>query len=591
MTDAQVQRRLAAIVMADLVGYSRLVEADEDGAISSMKLLMSDVVEPELRKYRGKAVRYTGDGFLAIFDSVVDAANCALEVQAAMNQQNSDVPDARRFDFRMGIELGDVIVTGNEYHGRGINIAARLESLAKPGSVYVSGLVRLSLQSSRDYAFDDLGEHKLKNMAEPVSVYRLHVADKNVPSHGAVSQAPWSTIEDKPSIAVLAFDNLGARDEDEHFADGIAEDILSALSKFHWCFVIARNSSFAYRRRPTDAKLIGAELGVRYLLEGSVRRAGGRVRISTQLIEAATGYHVWAERFDKEVEDIFVVQDQITESVIAAVAPEFLAAEMLRAKRKTTPHLDAWELVMRAHWHLAKFDARHSAEAKGYLEKAIALHPSSGFAYSDLALCHVFDVVFGWSESIPDSVRKAAEAAAIAIEIDSRDARAHTALGAVALVSHRHDEAIEEFERAIELNPNEATAYGALGNALAVSGRSAEAIERLDHAIRLSPRDPFIVVALVSKATAAFIVADYQAAIRSAREAIRENASYPGGYRVLAAALALSGEIEQAREVGARLLELMPGLNLAQAETRLHFKDPADKKRFLNGLEKAGLPL
>ncbi|MEN8198071.1 MAG: adenylate/guanylate cyclase domain-containing protein, partial [Pseudomonadota bacterium] len=348
-----MERRLAAILAADVVGYSRLVRADEEGTIEALKRLRTELIDPKIAEHRGRTVKLMGDGILVEFPSVVDAVRAAAQVQQAMAGYNGDRVEDDRIRFRIGVNLGDVVIDGNDIHGDGVNIAARLEGLAAPGGICISGAVHEQVRDRVDLAFEDMGDCKVKNIDRPIRAWRWS-AEASPPAHAAPVSSTPPALPDKPSIAVLPFDNMSNDPDQDFFADGMAEDIITALSRMPWFFVIARNSSFTYKGRAVDVTQVSTELGVRYVLEGSVRKAGNRLRITAQLIDATTGKHVWAERYDRDVLDIFDVQDEVTQAIVSAVAPEFLATEAKRVRRKDPAQLDAWECVMRGRAHLWK---------------------------------------------------------------------------------------------------------------------------------------------------------------------------------------------------------------------------------------------
>ena len=397
-------------------------------------------------------------------------------------------------------------------------------------------------------------------------------------------------LPDKPSIAVLPFDNLSGDPDQEYFAEGIADDIITALSRFRMFFVIARHSSFAYKGSAVEVKQVARELGVRYVLEGSVRKAAGQLRIAIQLVDAVDDHTVWAERYDREIEDIFAVQDDITQNIILSVAPEFLTAEMQRAQRKDTRNLDAWDYLMRAHWYFSRFTKEDNAEAQRLLRKATELDPGSSMAFSDLAFCRLLDAYLAWDESPMACVMEAAQAAQKAVDIDERDATAHFALGTVDLYSRRHDDATAKLERAIELNPNLSAAHGGLGMVLAFCGESEAAAVRLHEALRLSPHSPFDVMWFVHLGLAAIVAGDYEAAAGWGRRTIQEISEFPGGHRILAASCALLGRIEDARAALEEAARIMPDATIGSLSIQLPFKDPAHLDRYMEGLRKAGLP-
>jgi TolB-like protein len=397
-------------------------------------------------------------------------------------------------------------------------------------------------------------------------------------------------LPDKPSIAVLSFDNMSGDPEQEYFADGIAEDIITGLSRNRGVFVIARNSTFTYKGAAVDARQVARELGVRYVLEGSVRKAGSRVRITAQLVDAATGNHVWAERYDRELEDIFAVQDEITQNIAAAIGPELVSAEIQRARRKNPSSLDAWDCTMRATWHFARVTREDMEEARRLALRAIELDPGAGPAFSVLAITHVRDAVNGWSESPPQSILEAYEAARKAVALDDRDANAHRALGLANLFLRRFEDAFSSLETAIDLDPNNAAAHGALAGVLALAGRRDEAVERVATAMRLSPRDPFKYLWLLWRGKAEFAAEHHDEAAEWARKSLQINPDFPGGHRLLASIYGQTGRIDEARAALDQYLRLVPGQTVETLRTQVPFKRPEDMERYLDGLRKAGMP-
>jgi len=393
----------------------------------------------------------------------------------------------------------------------------------------------------------------------------------------------------KPSIAVLPFLNMSGDVEQEYFSDGITEDIITALSKFRWFFVIARNSSFTYKGKTMEVRQVAEDLGVRYVLEGSVRKAGKKVRITAQLIDAPTGYHVWAERYDRDLEDIFAVQDEITHNIVRSVGPEFLSAEMKRAQRKDALNLDVWDYIMRASSHHSRYTKKDAAEAQRLLFKAIELDPMSSEAFCLLAFTHLMQVQFGWSQSTAKSIEAAEKAAQSAVAIDDRDAWAHTALGLVNLISKRYDDAVCRLENAIDLNPNLANAYGAVGQALALAGEYEAAVTHINKAIRLSPHDPFAVYWFGHLGVAAFADERYEDACNWGRKTIQQNPNFPGGHRLVAASCGQLDRTQEAANELKELLFLMPGMAADDVRKQVPFKRSIDMERYIDGLRKAGL--
>jgi adenylate cyclase len=407
-------RRLAAILAADVVGYSRLMGADEEGTLAALKELRRELADPRIDEHRGRIVKTTGDGVLVEFASIVDAVRCAVAVQRGMAAHNAAVPIDRRIEFRIGINLGDIIVEDDDIFGDGVNIAARLEALAEPGGICVSRVVRDQVHDKLDFAFEDRGEHQIKNIARPVHVYRIPI------SESAPVKAPLP-LPDKPSIAVLPFANMSGDPEQEYFVDGMVEEIITALSRIRWLFVIARNSTFTYKGRPVDVKEVGRQLGVRYVLEGSVRRAGQRVRITAQLIDALTGTHLWADRFDGSLGDVFELQDQVAVSVVGVIEPALQVAEMRRSAARPTTDLGAYDLYLRALATFFPTTKERVLEALGLLDQALAIDRHYGPALSWAATCHLQVIRDGWAEDPESSRRKAGDLARQSLQVGEND--------------------------------------------------------------------------------------------------------------------------------------------------------------------------
>jgi len=591
MTPDRVKRKLAAILSADVKGYSRLMGEDEEGTLRTLNAYQ-EVMEELIQQYRGRVVGTAGDSVLAEFASVVDAVECAVEIQQVLRAKNALLPETRKMDFRIGINLGDVIEEGDSIYGDGVNIAARLEALAEPGGICISGTAYDHVENKLSLGYEYLGEQSVKNIAKPVRVYRVLPESEAVArrfSEVASKERMVLHLPDKPSIAVLPFANMSGDPEQEYFSDGITEDIITALSRFRWFFVIARNSTFTYKGKTVDVKAVAQDLGVRYVLEGSVRKAGGRVRITAQLIDAPTSHHVWAERYDRDLKDIFAVQDEITENIVTSIGPEFLSAEMRRAQRRDVRSLDAWDYIMRAAFHHSRYRKEDVAEAQRLLRKAIDLDPFKAEGFCLLAFTHLMQVQFGWSESADQSIQEAAKAAEKAVALDDRDAWAQAALGLVDLISRRYDDAIQRLKRAIALNRSFANAYGALGQALALVGEYAEANEQINKAIRLSPRDPFLVYWFGHLGLAAFAEEHYDVACQWGAKIIQENPSFPGGQRLLAASYGQLGRTKEAQTALKELFLLMPGMTIDDVRKQVPFKDPNHMERYVDGLRKAGL--
>ncbi|MBT3551305.1 MAG: adenylate/guanylate cyclase domain-containing protein [Rhodospirillaceae bacterium] len=576
MADREVQRRLAAVLAADVAGYTRLMEDDSEGTVAAWQDAREDVIKPSVADHSGKIVKLTGDGFLVEFPTVQDAVNCAIAMQGGLA--------ASSLEFRIGINLGDIIDDGEDIHGEGVNIAARLEGLAEPGGIVISGGVYDQVRNRIEADYQDMGRQEVKNVSDPVQAYTVKFAAPSAPEKSDVA------ISDKPSIAVLPFDNLSGDADQEYFSDGVAEDIITALSYFPWFFVIARNSSFSFKGQSLTIGQIAKELGVRYVLEGSVRQAGDKVRVTAQLIEAETDRHIWAERYDRDLNDIFAVQDEITESVTRAVAPELLAAEMRQARRRDTPRLDTWTQVMRAHTLISNLTPEDSQTAKALLEEAIAVDPSSSMAHADLATVHLWSGIYGWTTNTIAANQAAVGSAGTAVDLDSRDAWARTVLGWTKLFARRHEEAIRELELAVESNPNLAVAHSLLGAANAFSGNYAEALGQTEYGIQLSPRDSLLSMMYGMRGISQFAAGDYEASVDWGRRSIAHRPPILVGYRMLAASLSHLGRIDEARDAVRELLTHLPDMTIQATIRQMPWKLKEHLEAVAEGLRAAGLP-
>jgi TolB-like protein/class 3 adenylate cyclase/Flp pilus assembly protein TadD len=588
LTIDRVVRRLAAILAVDMVGYSRLMEADEVGTIARQRDHRRTLIDPVLNEHGGRVVKTTGDGMLVEFASVVDALESAVRIQRAIAKVEAELPRERRIQYRAGINLGDIVIDGDDILGEGVNIAARLEGLAEPGEIYIAASVFEQVVGKLDLAFDDLGERLVKNIQKPVRVYRVRlggaVSARTSPANGG------GAVPAKPSIAVLPFQDMSAERDQEYFADGMAEDIITGLSRNHAFFVIARNSSFTYKGRSVSVKQMAGELGVRYVLEGSVRKFGTRVRSTAQLIDATTGNHVWAERYDRELDNIFAVQDEITTNIVGVVAPELIGAEMQRARRKEPARMDAWDCVMRANWHAWRLTEADNAEAKKFAMQAIELDPGMARARVVHAMCDIWDVLYARSASPPQSLAQAHDMVRRAVELDDRDAEAHTILGVVALFMRRYDESRRRLITALEMTPNLAFAHMWGGGFYALSGESENARGHLSEALRLNPRDPANYWTFGFWGLAEFAAERYDEAVEWAHKAIHLYQNFPTAHRLLAASYGRLGEIEKARAARDGLLSVAPGTTIARTRAGVPWKDPATMDRYLDALRKAGLP-
>ena len=548
---SRVERRLAAIVAADVAGYSRLIEADEEGTLGRLKALRAEVVDPRIASHRGRIVKTTGDGLLVEFASVVDALRCAVDVQREMTGRNTGMPPDNRIEFRIGINMGDIVVDDGDIFGDGVNVAARLEALAEPCGICVSARVQEDAAGKLDLVFEDIGEQQLKNIVRPVRVYRVVTeACPETLRSGADPPLP-----DKPSIAVLPFANMSGDPEQEYFADGMVEEIITALSRIRWLFVIARNSSFTYKGQAIDVKQVGRELGVRYVLEGSVRKAGGRVRIAAQLIDALTGTHLWADRFDGSLEDVFDLQDKVASSVAGVIEPALQAAETARSADRPTNDLTAYDLYLRA-YAMVLSSARQIPEALCLMEQAIERDPRYGPALAWAAHCCNRLLLDGRSEDPAADRLKGADFARRALEVagDDPSILANAAL-ALAYFGEDIGAMMALVDRALALNPSFARGWYVSGLLRMWAGQPDIAIEHIEASLRLSPRAR-VGWSLAQIGFAHFFARRFDEALAKLVLAIQEAPSNPHPYRFLAACYAHMGRLDEAREVVERLRAL-----------------------------------
>jgi adenylate cyclase len=580
-----VKRRLAAVLMTDVVGYSRLMEADEAGTLAALKVRRRAILEPTVRAHGGRVVKLMGDGALIEFASAVDAVAAALAMQAAMAQ--ADAADGRGIRVRIGINLGDVIGEGTDIYGEGVNIAARLETLSEPGGICISANLFEEVRGKVAAEFDDLGEQPVKNLSRPVRAYRVRPAIE-----GGVTPARLPpSLPGKPSIAVLPFENMSGDPEQDYFADGVVEDIITELARLRWLFVIARNSSFTYKGRAVDVKQVGRELGVRYVLEGSVRRAGGRVRITGQLIDATIGTHLWADRFDGELADVFDLQDRVTSNVVGVIAPRLEQAEIERAKRKPTESLDAYDYYLRGMAAFHRFSPEANAEALAQFAKAVELDPDYAAPYAMAARCYLQRKGFGW---VADRVAEIAETRRLArraIELGRDDAVSLANAGmALIVVAGELDEGAALLEQALALNQNLAWVWHFNALAKAFLGEPEAAVEQAARAMRLSPQDPQTFAMQMATAWGHFFLGRDEEATRWAEAALRLQPNFLVGAGIATAAAAHAGRTAEAEQALARLRALDPALRLSNLRDFLPFRREQDFARWAEGLRLAGLP-
>lgn len=586
----RVERRLVALVAADVAGYSRLMGRDEERTLGDLKGARQTLVDPTIAACRGRIVKTTGDGMLVEFASAVDAARCAIEIQRGMTERNVAVPPDRRIEFRIGIHVGDIIIDSDDIFGDGVNIAARLEGMADPGGICISDDAHRQIRGKVDIDFGDMGSQSLKNIAEPMRVWQIRVGGESAPERSAVPTVAVQPLPlpDRPSIAVLPFDNMSGDREQDYFADGMVEEIITALSRFKSLFVIARNSSFAYKGKSVDIKRVGQELGVRYVLEGSVRKAGNRVRITGQLIEAATGNHIWADRFDGDLEDVFGLQDKVTSNVVGLIAPRLEQAEFERVRQKPTDKLDSYDLYLRG---MALIHQRASlADAYKLFKHAIELDPQFAAAHAMLAWTWMARQATTGSPLDGPERFEAVKHARLASRLGEEDAFVQSTAGhALTYLGHDYDLGSSMVEEAITLNPNLGFAWYSRGWVSLMCGETERAIESFDYMIRLSPLDPLRVSAWIGMAHAYFWLERYEEGCKVARRSLRfnSNAHSLGAFIINAIR---AGDAGEARKAIARLLRVHPGFRTSHVSEAFPVRDAALRDKIGAALRDAGLP-
>lgn len=629
MTAQEVKRKLTAILSADVKGYSRLMGEDEKGTVRTLnayKEMMSNLIH----QYHGRVVDAPGDNLLAEFGSVVDAVQCAVEIQRDLKARNAELPENRTMEFRIGINLGDVIEEGEKIFGDGVNIAARLESLAEVGGICISGTAFDQVETKISLGYEYLGEQTVKNIAKPVRVYRVlmepEAAGKVIGKKrakprqwqrtvlivvailivGAVVFAVWKSyirptpsveiaskekmafpLPDKPSIAVLPFVNMSGDPKEEYFSDGITEEIITALSKVPYLFVISRQSTFTYKGKPVKVKQVSEELGVRYVLEGSVRKAGDKVRITAQLIDAITGHHLWAERYDRDLKDIFALQDEITMKIITALQVKLTQGEQAAMIGKGTKNLEAFLKCLQSLANLTTHTKEGNALGRELAEEAIALDPKYPRPYVALAQTYMLDILLGTTESPERSMAKALELLKKAITLDDSEAAAHGVLGYLYAMMGQYDKAIAEAERSVSLNPNDASNLTRMSFVLNNTGRAEEAISVLKSVRRMNPTPPQPYYVQLS--TAYRLTGQYKEAIETAKEALKHVPNNHLAYLQLVTAHSMAGQEQEARAAATEVLKINPKFSLEQYAKTLYFKNQADVDKTIQALRKAGL--
>ena len=626
-----VERKLTAILAADVVGYSRLMGEDEVGTLARLKADRAELIDPKAIQYGGRTIKLMGDGILMEFSSVVEAVAFAVDVQSSIHERNADLPEKRKVRYRVGINIGDVIVEGDDIYGDGVNVAARLESLSEVGGVCIAGSVRDQIRDKLDVNVEDLGEVEVKNIARPVPAFKVAMDDKAAAlrtpivqlaaepvrrSHMivwvmtalsvlAIGAALWSypsqkkvepstvakliePMADKPSIAVLPFINMSGDKEQEYFSDGITEDIIIGLSKIGGLMVVARHSSFHYKGKPTSIQDISRELGVRHVLKGSVRKAGGRARITAQLIDGKTGDHVWAERYDRDLKNVFSVQDAVTKEIVAALAVNLRPSDQERLSRSIQIDPDAYDMLLRGLAHLRRYTQETMAEARAYFERAVAIDPNYARAYANIGYIHVMEVLIGYSRNPEKSLALADKALNEAIRIDDTLPQIYVARSILLRARRQYDKSLANARTILQLEPNNDEGYATMAFTLNYMGRPEEGLAAIKIALRLNPRTP--VLYLFAQGMALFQLERYEDAAAVLQKLINRNPGFLRGHLLLAAAYGQLGRNEDANWAVQEVLTLLPEMTISARRKVLPYNIEADMNRYLNGLRKAGLP-
>jgi adenylate cyclase len=591
MSEGRVERRLAAILAVDVAGYSRLMGEDEEGTLAALRAVRRELGDPKITEHRGRIVKTTGDGLLVEFASVVDAVRCAVELQREMIARNAAAPAERRIEFRMGINVGDIIIEDGDIFGDGVNIAARLEALAEPGGICISSAAHEQERDKLDFSFEDMGEQQVKNIARPVRTHRLVIGSTAPPITAAAAASTELPLPEKPSLVVLPFQNMTGDAEQEYFVDGMVEEVTTAVARLPWLFVIARNSAFTYKGKGIDVKQVARELGVRYVLEGSVRKAGNRVRITGQLIDTATGAHIWANRFDGRLDDIFDLQDQVASSVAGAIEPKLRQSEIARASRKPTANLTAYDLYLRALAQCYRYTEDDFAEAVALARQALAIDPAYSPAAALVGWCQTLQRVQGWGTLSADDIAEACRLARQALEAERDDADTiWQAAFTLFLFAGEAAMAAVAFDRALALNPNAAHAWLFRGSIHAVRNQPEAAIEAIEQARRLSPFGPYTFFYAVNIAIAHLVARRFEHAIEWADRALHDQPRMLSAMRTKVAANAHLGRLDEARAELGRVLAIDHRLTIAGFREYAHFHAPEVRELYVTGLRLAGLP-
>jgi len=589
MVAQEVKRKLAAIFSADVKGYSRLMGEDEEWTVRTLSAYRK-VIRNLVQQYRGRVVDAPGDNVLAEFASVVDAVQCAVEIQQVLRAKNAVQPETRRMDFRIGINLGDVIEEGEQIYGDGVNIAARVEGLAEAGGICISESAYQQIENKLPLRYDYLGEHEVKNIVKPVRVYRAQIESEAVvrkPLEVASKEKMAFPLPDKPSIAVLPFVNMSEDPKQEFFSDGMTEEIITALSKSPYLFVIARQSTFSYKGKPVKVKQVSEELGVRYVLEGSVRRSAEKVRITAQLIDAMTGYHLWAERYDRDLKEIFALQDEIALKIMTTVHEKLDTGQHTRLLGRGARNLEAFLKAMEAREHFYRATKEDNATARKLYEEVIALDPDYAFAYAGLAWTHMADLWFGTSKSPMESLGRAIGLGEKSIALDESEAIGHTSLGYFYTFVGQFDKAVVHAERGLDLDPNSFAVLFQVASALVHSGRPEEAIPLFHKALRLNPFPASVFFLTLSEAYC--MVGRFDEAVEQVKKAVNRDPKNQLPYLALAAASILAGREGEARAAAGEVLKINPKFSLEQYGKTLPYKDKSFVDQTIDALRKAGL--
>jgi adenylate cyclase len=587
MAEEHLRRRLAAILSADVVGYSRLMSLDEAGTLLRLNALRRELIDPTIAAHFGRIVKLMGDGALVEFASAVDAVTCAVDIQTRLRAHDAAGTEANPIQFRIGINVGDIIIEGGDILGDGVNIASRIEGIAEPGGISISEDTWRQVQGKVAANFVDAGEQTLKNIARPLRVYRLDQG--SAATTASAAPRPMPAQSDKPSIAVLAFNNMSGDPEQEYFSDGISEDIITDLSKLSELRVIARNSTFTYKGKPIDLKQVGSELGVGYVLEGSVRKAGNRVRVTGQLIDVASGAHVWADRFDRDLTDIFAVQDELTREIIAALKLKLTSDQKDRLSRKTAINVEAYNLFLRAREQALLQTKSSNVEARALLERAIAISPDFAAAYACTAFTRLSDYIIGKGEAAEQSLQTSLELATRAVAMDDDDPYAHFVLSLVSVWRREYETAHAEVRRCLALAPSSAEGLLQLANLQYYEGDPSGALDTLNAYMRLDPLYPGLALHFVAQAQHS--LGQYEAAVQTLKRRLERDPKSETAYALLASCYGHLGQIDESRSAWAQVMTIAPDFSVDRRWGILPFKNPASYAHRVEGLRKAGLPI